>query len=621
MKLPALRLDKDAFAEFLIRHGEKIVGGVVAVGAALLVWGGIDSLRSRSVRTTELPTVIRAEVDRAESHIASVPRPPEDLLPPRPSLADGVAPWLAAKPQAAPAITVLDKPLFPEFSRRSQPEVLPIEDLRAIAGVAVFSVQAAAAAPDRQPAPRAGPERRGKPGREREPAFPEPGVESESGGFPNAGEGVPGSGATAPGRIAPYVIVSGLIPVAKQQEEYRRRFASAGYRDARRDSPLWSDFTIERCSVVNGTDGPWRAIELAGAVEIQARDWPATQPLSLPPEYLLLAAEERRSRETPLEFAGLLPLRIDQPWAAEPIHPWVLQHIRNRLTQTEADTGGQPGEPPPQPDAESAVFGEPGSPEALREERMPPPPGDSGAANAAESLPEYRMFSFVDTTVKPDARYRYRVGLKVWNPNINLPQQHLVDPGLAKEQRLASPVSDASPSVLVPHPTRLLVDVVSAAEVKKLRLKPGVLEVLVLAAGETGNYVLRSALIDVGGLANVDKRLNRTGDLRARGEDAITDRLLVDVLGQQVESDDKLGLAPRPSPAIPEPFAAVFLRPDGSFEQVTAADSERLIDRYRATLPERDSGRRDGRPGTPNPESDFIPGAPAASDSPFSFPR
>jgi len=218
------------------------------------------------------------------------------------------------------------------------------------------------------------------------------------------------------------------------------------------------------------------------------------------------------------------------------------------------------------------------------------------------------VFAFVDTNVEPNTAYRYRLRLKVWNPNLGLPRQHLVDPAIAKEQRLASPLSSPTAAVRVPDPQVLLVDVVPATEIKKLRLKPGVLEVLVLdASADTGNYALRSALIDIGGLANVEKRLNRPGETRARGEDAITDRLLVDVLGQQGEGDDKPRRGPR---VIPEPFMALFLRPDGSFEQVTAAASEPLIDRYRDTLPERDVGRRDTRPAGPAGEFEGFPGAP-----------
>lgn len=651
MKLPAMRFDAEALGGFLLRHAEKIVGAIVAVTAALLVWGGIESLRSRSVRVNELPEAIRTEVNRADAHITSVPKPPDDLLPGHAPLVAAVEPWLAAKPEPAPAVTVLDNPLFPEFSPRSQPEVLPVEDLRAVAGIAVLPVAAAAGdagqPPGRQPPgrqPAAPPsERRDRPGRQRpgefpDPAgFPNPAAFPNPAGFPGAGGGPPaglGAGGAeppqvapgTPGRIVPYVVVTGLIPAAKQREEYRRRFTAAGYRDARRDAPLWSDFEVERCTIVDGQDGPWRKIDLVESARAQARDWPAAQPVAVPPVYLLQSVEERRSRETPVEFCGALPQRIDRPWAAEPFHPWVLDHIRSQPRPSDTEAGDQPA---PGQEPEVPVFGEPGAADPLQGGQPvagPASPATAGFTPAGsgpmaageievEKLPDYRLLCFVDTAVKPNTAYRYRIRLKVWNPNLNLPRQHLSDPAIAKEQRLASPASAATPPAVVPDPTRLLVDVFPAAELKKLRIKPGMLEVLVLAASaETGNYALRSALIDVGGFANVDKRLNRPGELRTRGEDVVTDRLLVDVFGQQVEGDDKPRRGPR---KIPEPFTAVFMRPDGSFEQVAAADSERLIDRYGETLPERESTRRDSRPPGANPGSDIFSPALGPQSDPF----
>jgi hypothetical protein len=577
MKLPALRFDKDALGAFLLRHVEKFVGAVVAVGAVLLLWNGIESIRSRSVRSTERPESIQAEVTRADAHIQSLSNPPDELLPASTPLADMVAPWLDAKPASAPPLVALDKPLFPEFSRRSQPDILPAEGLQAVAGIAVF--------------PRA--------------AVGNPA--GEAGGF--VGDSQPGT----PGRITPYVVVTGLIPIAAQRDEYRRRFADAGYQDARRDVPLWSDFELERCTVSpqpgGGQDGPWRPIDLVKTARIQSREWTAPQPLPVPTDYLLQATDERRSRETPLDFAGLLPQRIDRPWGTETIHPWVLADLRrsHESPRPANEVVDEPTAPVPEPD--TAIFGD-------RESEVRPRIDGRTSESAAPGQPpqeerpppDFRVFAFVDTNVEPNTAYRYRLRLKVWNPNLGLPRQHLVDPAIAKEQRLASPLSSPTAAVRVPDPQVLLVDVVPATEIKKLRLKPGVLEVLVLdASADTGNYALRSALIDIGGLANVEKRLNRPGETRARGEDAITDRLLVDVLGQQVEGDDKPRRGPR---VIPEPFMALFLRPDGSFEQVTAAASEPLIDRYRDTLPERDVGRRDTRPAGPAGEFEGFPGAP-----------
>jgi hypothetical protein len=53
----------------------------------------------------------------------------------------------------------------------------------------------------------------------------------------------------------------------------------------------------------------------------------------------------------------------------------------------------------------------------------------------------------------------------------------------------------------------------------------------------------------------------------------------------------------------------IFLRPDGTFEVASSADSQQTIDRYQLTLPSEDTGAAAGS-GQP----------PAAGDSPFGNP-
>jgi hypothetical protein len=201
--------------------------------------------------------------------------------------------------------------------------------------------------------------------------------------------------------------------------------------------------------------------------------------------------------------------------------------------------------------------------------------GEMGGATLSGA--EFRLFRFIDTTVKPGQRYRYRVRLSVRNPNFGIDRQHLADPASAKGELLPSKESNETPPVSVPDATTLLVQTLTKEEIKEKKLKPGALQVLVLApSSDTGNYTLRSLITETGGLANVDKSLNKPGDVRTKGEDVITDRVLVDVRGRQEESG-KPG-----SP--PETFEMLFLRNDGSFEFVSAADSQRISDRYMPTL-------------------------------------
>ena len=69
---------------------------------------------------------------------------------------------------------------------------------------------------------------------------------------------------------------------------------------------------------------------------------------------------------------------------------------------------------------------------------------------------EYRLFRFVDLAVVPGKKYRYRVRVLCWNPNLNLPTRHLADVTLAKKTTLESPVSDPTEATTVPDGKRLL---------------------------------------------------------------------------------------------------------------------------------------------------------------------
>jgi hypothetical protein len=151
---------------------------------------------------------------------------------------------------------------------------------------------------------------------------------------------------------------------------------------------------------------------------------------------------------------------------------------------------------------------------------------------------------------------------------------------------------------------------------RRLKLKPGMFDLLVMAPSEkTGNYSLRSVVTEIGGVANVDESLNRPGDVRFKGEKTTTNRVLLDVIGQQ---GDPVVAAPprggrqtrqqREGPA--EPLEMIFRKPDGSFEIASAADSEPRISRYRDTLYPPEAASSEGDPG-------FAPGGPPLDGAPF----
>jgi hypothetical protein len=221
-------------------------------------------------------------------------------------------------------------------------------------------------------------------------------------------------------------------------------------------------------------------------------------------------------------------------------------------------------------------------------------------------MPKYRLFRFVDLAVVAGRTYRYRVKSVCWNPNLNVPSRHLVEASVAKQFTVESPVSTATAPVAVPDGTRLLVQPTKKQDLK--RLKMGMVPVMILGEKENaGAWGLRSLLVEAGGIVNVDPLQNKRGDPRSRGDAIVTDRVLLDVRGKlEDRAETKPG---KPTPP-PEPLEMIFLRPDGSFEVASSAESQPDLDRYRSTLPTDDAAAPGERPGQP----------PAAGDSPFGNP-
>ena len=700
MKKPSISFDKDAVVAFLLNHCEKFVVGLVGLIGLGLAWNGVNALRLKSVRTEQTPQAISQLATQTVGHIDAATKPPAELTRREHDLVAAIDPWRPQQVKIAPPpeLALFDRPIIEQLAKRAKPEVLPVEDLQALAGVAVLPDLLAPAAMippagpgpagerpvDETAPPKDGP--RGRPRRRGEEAPPEQPPMGEFGAVTMPGERA---------KVVPYVVLTGLVPVEKQREEYRRAFGSAGFRDPQLDVPRWSQYLVERAVVTAaGTAAKWERLKIKNVESFGQGGMSPAQP-NQPPEpmqqEMLPATFLLGSTDADIGYVASLPQRIDEPWGFETVHPWFRGQLRKLLEASSglsSDAAAVPVEPKrlkeaakefdgrlvelagmqfvgdPQRGGEVVAFGVksadgsvsfpiegtpagdqpvfvmsaawartlalddgpkrdttctlrvrieqlgqmpvahilgitfPGKDGEQAEELLDPAPfplngtggmvggefgagrfGDvaGGSGGVLSEGEEFRLFRFVDTTVKPGQRYRYRVRISLLNPNFGLPQQHLADPLSAKGEWVLSKDSNETSPVVVPDATTLLVRTLTKDEIKQAKLKKDSLQVLLLApAKETGNYSLRSLITDVGGLANVDDTLNKPGDTRTKGETAITDRVLVDVRGRQEEAG---------KPGFPsETLEMLFLRPDGSFDFVSAADSQRLCDRYRDTL-------------------------------------
>jgi hypothetical protein len=611
MKAPRVAFNKDALATFVLRHGEKVLAAIVGLAGCALVWGGISALRNMRPTSEQQPQAIITDAATTAEHIEAVKIAPDDELTSEKGLADTVAQWLSPQIAPAPSQAVFNKPLFAELARRSSPDILPVEDLRAVVGVAVMAIK---------PKPigdRSAPERPlnldpnsgAKPGKPpRGPGRGAPAQPLQPMQPPDMAMMPPQPDPNAPqGKIVPYVLVTGLIPIAKQQEEYERRFSTASFRDAMLDTPSWSTYRLEKTEVLPGTAEKWTPVDLKAVNRRFTVEWAGVQPESLLQQITLPAELERRDPQSPLPFCVPLPQLGEGFWGFNALHPWFIDFLERDTAARKA----QAEEALEQAAANTSVFGgtdgatlpggfvPPGMP--MGPDGMSMMPGVEGQMAKG---PEYRLFRFIDLAVVPGRTYRYRVKAMCWNPNLNVPSRHLVDAAIAKKTTLESPESNATAPVIVPDGARLLVQPMKKQDLK--RLKPGLVSTLILGEKpNSGAFALRSLLMEVGGIANVDPSQNKKGDPRSRGDTIATDRVLLDVRGRlEDRAETRTG---KPTPP-PEPLEMIFLRPDGTFEVASSADSQVDIDRYLLTLPTDDAAA--GGVGQP----------PVPTDSPFGNP-
>ena len=208
MKKPKISFNKDAILDFLLRNVEKMIAAAIGLFACTLAWGGVDALRSMRPKAEQKPQTIVEQAKVTGEHIEAVKIAPDDELTTEKELAAVVSKWLAPKIVPPPTQTILNKPLFGEVARRSKPEVLPIEELHAVAGVTLIAAKppapAGRAAAERQPEPEAPAPGKGKPGRGGRPGANQPGAGMPPGAMDPAMSGmIPGMMPGMPGMPVP----------------------------------------------------------------------------------------------------------------------------------------------------------------------------------------------------------------------------------------------------------------------------------------------------------------------------------------------------------------------------------------------------------------------------------
>jgi hypothetical protein len=346
----------------------------------------------------------------------------------------------------------LNKPVPDQKIKRDDPKLFGAEELKIAAGYGTFALKGDGNAPLAAGAP-AAPKAVNAP--------PKPAA--RGGGFDALGLGAAKMGAALPNPSRPaaggggiaqsghgfkpgascklqpqaWVVVTGLIPIEKQRQEYARVFDRALDENRERDTPHYWAAKVQRTEVSDSDPNKvdWKPIEDPDKFEEQ---WENKINEIIDPAYI-----------DPNLTADLGPL-VGTDWGEAVAHPKIplasaqSREAQAQLVQTETK--------PPEPEAAKPAAAEGLVGHRARAVAPPPPAAATLPGQAAKAPPPiaYRLLRIFDYSVEPNKRYRYRIQLALNNPNHKVADRHLKNPGAPRPELRFTDEWVETPVVAVP---------------------------------------------------------------------------------------------------------------------------------------------------------------------------
>ena len=257
-----LNLGSGGIKGLILKHIEKAVLGIVVVLFVLLVVRSMGLQGDFALKPDELQEASL----QAETTIKQ-PKPPlkeKITVPHWDDIARGIDDDVLASPYGLPLRWM--HPLFPGATLRTEPEVFPLEELRAETGFGGIQMSMAGMGAGSAVGAPAG------------AAMPSP--------MPSAygPEGGMGMGMDAPGNVKGqrWVVLTGLLPYKKQWLEYGRVFRNAELKDPRRDVPQYIHYQVQRAEVNPRGSAEGRLKPINVVRSWKTRAWPARSRSDLP---------------------------------------------------------------------------------------------------------------------------------------------------------------------------------------------------------------------------------------------------------------------------------------------------------------------------------------------------
>ncbi len=625
MGLPKIKFTPEAIFGFVANHGEKILVGIVVLCSLPLAWGGINALRLKTRSSKEDPAQIMRLVENANS-LLNRPLPTDQQTELNKNLdSTSVEPsasleaWNPTEISRLSVDSGLNRPLLGDIQRRQVPVIFPLEQLVANAGVAAIANQDDLLM-------------------DGDPSF--------AGGFPDMEMmedpmGMQPTVMSPPAKKMPYVLLTGLVPFRKQIDEYIALYSRASYQSPERDLPIWHDYAVERLEVRPDGGGEWKVIDITRLYEDWKDNWAGTATDSVPQQFMLPSTQNLFDpADVPFGYWSPLPTLAARPtlngvdtmsggdpsmggpgygssWGLQSIHPWAKDEMKELLAEQKQlaleqqesmglggemgygmDSGGEfgggmtgttTGTFSPFRDIEMGMD-EGGMEEQYDESMMGYGPDGEGMMMLDQ---DYCLFRFIDTSVEPGRLYRYRVTLRAWNPNWNLPKKFLESPEAADEQFVQSATSEPFPSlnampIHVPADNLLLARLLLRDEKKVYGLGVSDQELLVLDSNEdSGNFELHSIESKPGNIVGSKKGKRKIKQFNNQRisvppHNVDSDQTLLAVVGQQTIDGKK-----RPGRGFvpPEPLEILITDSAGTLEVILADACEETVREYLPTLP------------------------------------
>ena len=383
--------------QWLLLHFEKPLLFAVLIIFGLLVYSAVGKLQVQSDQTPEklakMATQFEARIEQSAWDKGSYPIP------------DFSEKITAARSEITPDLYTFKAPGIEKIkigAKRSKPDFLAAKDLRAAGGNGIFWIKNSTKETDDKPDNKV----QGKKGEGAKSKTPQP---------PRRGVAPPKNSA---GEGRRWVVITALAPLAEQTNNYLVHFADAGGYDPKRDVPVYLAARIQRFTVSGMNvdekvewekDREWEWSELEG----KEANWAARAPEPVDPLFIDLALAK------PL---GPLAFRNWGHWATHPEIP---------LAQPKANKGRPPARGPRGGNPTPGLIDPnvPGGGNA-NVQSQPQEPGPTTADNGPTSgrSAGIRLVRIFDYDVEAGKIYRYRIQLRLKNPNVGIDPRFLENP-------------------------------------------------------------------------------------------------------------------------------------------------------------------------------------------------